>query len=471
MELYKGYELVVGLEVHAELATDSKIFCSCSTSSMAEPNSQVCPVCLGLPGAMPSLNRKAVEYAIKAGLATGCSIAPVVKMDRKNYFYPDLPKAYQISQFDIPLCENGKVMITTDEGEKSIGITRIHIEEDAGKLNHRGGGSYIDNNRCGVPLIEIVSEPDLRSAAEVTAYLKELRSILVYAGVSKCRMNMGELRCDINLSVRRPGETLGVRTEMKNLNSFAFAEKAVEYEYHRQVDVLEKGGEIVQETRRFDQDKGITLSMRRKENAGDYRFFPEPDIPVTVVSDDWVNSIRESLPKLPSERRRYYVNELGLSSYVSTTITEDKAVSDYFDEALKDCCCPVSLANLLMGDVFAMSEGGEIAIKPRSLGRLANLLGESEINSATAKKLLKALWGTDTDPVEYVDAHQMRILKDREIISQLCRNAVEKNAKSAEDYKKGKSNALKALVGAVMAASKGRADPEIVNEILLNMLK
>ena len=471
MELYKGYELVVGLEVHAELATDTKIFCSCSTSAMAEPNSQVCPVCLGLPGAMPALNKKAVEYAIKAGLATGCTIAPVVKMDRKNYFYPDLPKAYQISQFDVPLCEKGEITISADEGAKIIGITRIHIEEDAGKLNHHDGGSYIDNNRCGVPLIEIVSEPDLRSAAEVTAYLKELRSILIYAGVSKCRMNMGEFRCDINLSVRKPGEALGVRTEMKNLNSFAFAEKAVEYEYRRQVDLLESGGGIILETRRFDQDKGITLSMRRKENAGDYRFFPEPDIPVTAVSPEWVEVIKESLPKLPADRRNYYVSRLGLTAYAAETITENKDVSDYFDEALKDCAYPVQLANLLMGDVFAMSEGGEIAIKPRNLGRLAGLLGEGEISSATGKKLLKALWGTDMDPVFYVDEHQMRILRDRTLITQFCENALAKNPRSAEDYKKGKTNALKALVGAVMAASKGRADPNLVNEILLDMLK
>ncbi len=469
--MYKGYELCVGLEVHAELDTDTKIFCSCSAKPGKEPNSQVCPVCLGLPGAMPVLNKKIVEYAIKAGLATGCSIAPVVKMDRKNYFYPDLPKAYQISQFDTPLCYGGHVVIKTGSGEKSIGITRIHIEEDAGKLIHKDGGTYIDNNRCGVPLIEIVSEPDFRSAAEVTAYLKELRNILIYAGVSQCRMNMGEFRCDVNLSVRKPGEKMGTRTEMKNLNSFAFTEKAIEYEFVRQVEAIEAGGTILQETRRFDQEKGVTLSMRSKENVGDYRFFPEPDIPVTAVPEAWVKELRSSIPALPYERRKYYVNQLGLSDYTAETITDDRSAADYFDEAVRDCPYPVILANLLTGDVFAMAEEGRIAVKPRQLALLAGLLGEGEISSATGKKLLKALWGTDIDPVSYVDEHDLRLIKNRQVIAELCAAAMEKNKRSVDDYKKGKTNAFKALVGAVMGSSRGRADPNLVNEILLDMLK
>lgn len=469
--LYKGYELVVGLEVHAELCTDTKIFCSCPAGHSDIPNTQVCPVCLGLPGAMPSLNAKVVEYGIKAGLAMGCSIAPVVKMDRKNYFYPDLPKAYQISQYDVPLCYGGSLSFDMPEGNMRAGITRIHIEEDAGKLIHRDGGTYIDNNRCGVPLIEIVSEPDFRSSAQVSAYLKELRNLLIYTGVSKCRMNMGEFRCDVNLSVRKPGEAMGVRTEMKNLNSFTFAEKAIEYEFVRQVELVESGGSVLQETRRFDPASGRTFSMRNKENAGDYRFFPEPDIPVTSISQEWVEEIRASLPVLPSERRRRYVEELGLSPYMAATITEQKYAGDFFDRALESCSFPTVLANLLTGDVFAMAEGGEFLISPDSLSAVAELLGKGEISSAAGKKLLKAIWGTDTDPVEYVDRRGLRMIRDKDTIYLLCSEAVRRDPASAEDYRKGKKNALKALVGAVMAASHGRADPVAVNEILQDILK
>ena len=315
----KDYEMVVGLETHVELKTATKIFCGCSTAFGAEPNTQCCPVCIGMPGSLPVLNRQVVHYAIKAGLAVNCRIASYSKEDRKNYFYPDLPKAYQISQYDLPLCENGYLDIETGEGRKRIGITRIHIEEDAGKLIHQEGkGTLIDYNRCGVPLIEIVSEPDFRSVEEIKAYLRKLRATILYTGVSDCKMNEGSLRVDVNLSVRKKGEeTLGTRTEMKNLNSFQFIAKAVEYEFRRQVEALEAGEEIIQETRRFDQASGKTFSMRRKEDANDYRYFPDPDLPPIEVSPDLLRELQAQIPVLPDQRKKEYVKRFGLTDYAA----------------------------------------------------------------------------------------------------------------------------------------------------------
>ena len=303
-----NYETVIGLEIHAELATKTKIYCGCKNEFGGEPNTHTCPVCTGMPGSLPVLNKAVVDYAIKAGLAMNCSITQYSKQDRKNYFYPDLPKAYQISQFDLPLCRNGYLDIETEQGAKRIGITRIHIEEDAGKLvHHSEKGTMIDCNRCGVPLIEIVSEPDIRSAEEAKAYVQKLRTVLLYAGVSDCKMNEGSLRCDVNLSVRKIGDTkLGVRTEMKNINSFQFIGKAIDYEFLRQVDVIENGGKIVQETRRFDADDGKTYSMRTKENMGDYRYFTEPDLCPIVLTDEYIDNVRSSIPMLPDERKRMY---------------------------------------------------------------------------------------------------------------------------------------------------------------------
>ena len=333
MTLYKGYEMVIGLEVHVELKTKTKIFCNCKTDFGAEPNTHVCPVCMGMPGTLPVLNRKVVDYAIKAGLATNCTIARFSKQDRKNYFYPDLPKAYQISQYDLPLCEHGHVDIETENGAKRIGITRIHIEEDAGKLVHDDKlGTLIDCNRCGVPLIEIVSEPDIRSAEEADAYLRKLRAAILYTGVSDCKMNEGSLRCDVNLSVRKPGEPFGTRTEMKNLNSFQFIAKAIDYEYHRQVDALESGEGVVQETRRFDANSGKTYSMRKKEDANDYRYFPDPDLPPIVITEEKLAALKAEIPMLPDERKAIYTEKFGLTAYDSEVITNELAVADYFEE-------------------------------------------------------------------------------------------------------------------------------------------
>ena len=348
----KDYEMVAGLETHVELKTATKIFCGCSTAFGAEPNTQCCPVCTGMPGSLPVLNRQVVHYAIKAGLAVNCRIASYSKEDRKNYFYPDLPKAYQISQYDLPLCENGYLDIETGEGRKRIGITRIHIEEDAGKLIHQEGkGTLIDYNRCGVPLIEIVSEPDFRSVEEIKAYLRKLRATILYTGVSDCKMNEGSLRVDVNLSVRKKGEeTLGTRTEMKNLNSFQFIAKAVEYEFRRQVEALEAGEEIIQETRRFDQASGKTFSMRRKEDANDYRYFPDPDLPPIEVSPDLLRELQAQIPVLPDQRKKEYVKRFGLTDYAAEQITLSREAADYFEQAARRTRYPKLAANLVLSE-------------------------------------------------------------------------------------------------------------------------
>ncbi|MEG2315215.1 MAG: Asp-tRNA(Asn)/Glu-tRNA(Gln) amidotransferase subunit GatB, partial [Clostridia bacterium] len=348
-----AYEMVIGLETHVELRTQSKIFCSCKNSFGAEPNTYVCPVCMGLPGALPVFNEQVLRYAAIAGMATNCHVHHRSRFDRKNYFYPDLPKAYQISQFYRPLCERGYLRVQTSEGEKRIGITRIHIEEDAGKLLHDAkNGTALDMNRCGVPLIEIVSEPDVRSAEEAVAYLRKLRAILTYTGVSDCRMNEGSLRCDVNLSIHKPGEPFGVRTEMKNLNSFQSVERAIEAEYTRQLAAVEAGEAIVQETRRYDQKTGKTTSMRRKENSADYRYFPDPDLPEVYLSDAEMAELCARIPALPDERREQYMREYGLTAYAAEQLTAERWLAEYFENAVKQAASPVGLANLLLGEVF-----------------------------------------------------------------------------------------------------------------------
>ena len=342
MKTWQGYEMVIGLEVHAELSTASKIFCGCSTAFGAQPNTQCCPVCTGMPGTLPVLNHQVLEYAIMAGLATNCRIARYSKFDRKNYFYPDLPKAYQISQYDLPICQDGYLDIETEEGQKRIGITRIHMEEDAGKLVHlEGQGTLVDCNRCGVPLIEIVSEPHLSSGEEAKAYLQKLRAVLLYTGVSDCRMNEGSLRCDVNLSVRKIGDDqLGTRTEMKNLNSFQSVVRAIDYEFQRQVKALQAGEEIIQETRRFDAQSGKTSSLRSKENADDYRYFPEPDLPPIEVTDEMLSSLKRRIPELPDTRKARYISEFSLSPYIAEQITLRRERADYFEQAAAGCAYP-----------------------------------------------------------------------------------------------------------------------------------
>lgn len=473
MTLYKGYEMVIGLEVHVELKTKTKIFCNCKTDFGAEPNTHVCPVCMGMPGTLPVLNKKVVDYAIKAGLATNCTIARFSKQDRKNYFYPDLPKAYQISQYDLPLCEHGYVDIETANGSKRIGITRIHIEEDAGKLVHDAKlGTLIDCNRCGVPLIEIVSEPDIRSAEEADAYLRKLRAAILYTGVSDCKMNEGSLRCDVNLSVRKPGEPFGTRTEMKNINSFQFIAKAIDYEYRRQVDALESGEGVVQETRRFDADSGKTYSMRKKEDANDYRYFPDPDLPPIVITEEKLAALKAEIPMLPDERKKLYAETYGLTAYDSEVITNELAVADYFEKTACATRYPKLAANMLITDILRNydSETGDLPVKPERLAALADLLGDGKINSSTGKKIVAELLANDFDPAAYVAEHELEQINDRAVLEQAVREVLMSDAKSVTSYKAGKTAALKALIGKVMAKTGGKANPVTVNELMQTLI-
>ena len=468
--MIKDYEMVIGLEVHVELKTETKIFCSCPTTFGAAPNTQTCPVCLGLPGTLPVLNGKVVDYAVKAGLATNCTIARYSKQDRKNYFYPDLPKAYQISQYDLPLCEHGWLDIETAEGAKRIGITRIHMEEEAGKLVHDDEkGTMIDCNRCGVPLIEIVSEPDIRSAEEAKAYLQKLRAIILYTGVSDCKMNEGSLRCDVNLSVRKKGtEAFGTRTEMKNLNSFQFIVKAIEYEYKRQVEAIEAGEKIIQETRRFDANSGKTYSMRTKENANDYRYFPDPDLPPIKLTDEKIAALQAQIPRLPDARKKEYMEKYGLSAYDGEVLTTDMALADYFEQAAAETKYPKLVANMLLSEVMRLADGEDSICKilPNRMAALASLSGDGVINSATVKKLIKELWEADFDVEEKVVREGLAQVSDEAVILKWVQEAIQQNPKSVADYKKGKKAAAKAIVGKVMAVSGGKANPTVVDRLV-----
>lgn len=475
MTLYKGYEMVIGLEVHAELKTETKIFCSCPTAFGAAPNTQCCPVCMGLPGTLPVLNRKVVDYAVKAGLATHCTIASYSKEDRKNYFYPDLPKAYQISQYDLPLCREGYLDIETESGAKRIGITRIHIEEDAGKLIHDDkNGTMIDCNRCGVPLIEIVSEPDIRSAQEAKAYLQKLRAIILYTGVSDCRMEEGSLRCDVNLSVRKAGETaFGTRTEMKNLNSFQFIVKAIEYEYRRQVDELENGGVILQETRRFDPDSGKTFAMRGKENANDYRYFPDPDLPPIVLDAATVAALGAAIPELPDARKKTYMEKYGLTAYDAEILTSEKEMADYFEKAAAVTAFPKLAANLLISEFLRLlpGEGFDCPVQPGHLGELATLLGNEEINSSTAKKVIKALFEKDGSPRALVEKEGLFQINDEALLGKLVDEVIAENPQSVADFRRGKTAAAKSLVGQVMKKTAGNGNPVLINRLMNEALE
>ena len=481
--LYKGYEMVIGLEVHCELRTRTKIFCSCPTDFGAEPNTQCCPVCMGLPGTLPVLNRKVVDYAVKAGLATNCTIANYSKQDRKNYFYPDLPKAYQISQYDLPLCEHGWLDVEVDGGtdgesvSKRIGITRIHIEEDAGKLVHDAEkGTLIDCNRCGVPLIEIVSEPDIRSSAEAVAYVRKLRSILLYTGVSDCRMQEGSLRCDVNLSVRKAGETaFGTRTEMKNINSFTFIQRAIDFEYKRQVDALENGEIITQETRRFDPNTGKTSCMRKKEDANDYRYFPDPDLPPIRLSDEVIGSLRAEIPVLPDERKKQYMQRYGLTAYDAEQLTSSRELADYFESCAAKTDYPKLLANLFLAEIFRLlpPEFGadDLRADPAHLASVAQLMGDGTVNSGTAKKLACEVWKENIDPVSAVAERGLAQMNDPAVITEWVRQALEESPKLVADYRAGKTKAASALIGRAMAKSQGKANPVLLGQIAMELLQ
>ncbi len=475
MSIFDDYELVCGLEVHVELKTETKIFCSCPTAFGAEPNTQCCPICAGLPGALPVLNRRVVELAVRAGLALGCEISSYSIEERKNYFYPDLPKAYQISQLERPLCTGGHVDIISEGKAKRIGITQIHIEEDAGKLIHGENGTLIDLNRCGVPLIEIVSEPDIRSAKEAADFARRLRSILMFAGVSDCKMNEGSLRCDVNLSVRKKGDTaLGTRTETKNINSFTFVEKAVESEFRRQVELVSSGQTVKMETRRFDASTGSTETMRVKETADDYRYFPDPDLPPIELDESELERIRLELPRLPDERRAEYL-ELGLCEKDADQLISELELSELFDAARRETEYPKLLANLILGELLSVSEG-ELIASPSALAGVSRLCGAGTINSSTAKKLVRLLHasakrGESLDPETYVRENELMQIRDPELLRGIVKSALDSDPKAVAAYRAGKTSAAKAIMGRIMAMTKGRGDPVLLDELLCEALK
>ena len=468
--LRNDYEMVMGLEVHAELSTKTKIFCSCPTEFGGDPNTHTCPICMAMPGTLPVLNEKVVEYAVKAGLATNCEISRDSKNDRKNYFYPDLPKAYQISQFDKPLCEHGYIEIEDDEGNpKKIRLTRIHIEEDAGKLNHNefGGGSLVDLNRAGVPLIEIVSEPDLRSSGEAERYLKKLKSILEYIEVSDCKMQEGSLRADVNVSVRKKGsDKLGTRTEMKNMNSF---------EAERQADVIEDGGKIDQETLRWDDVSGKTFPMRDKEDAQDYRYFPDPDLVAIRLSEEYIENIKNNLPELPESRKARYMDEFKLSEKDSNLLTASKYLSNLFEEAEEICKNAKAVANWILSDISRIlnekeMEAEEIPFTGKELAKLVELIEKGTISSAIGKKVITELFENPKDPEEIIKEKGWIQISDEGAIKEVVMKVLENNPQSVADYKAGKDKALGFLVGQAMKETKGKANPQMLNKMFLEEL-
>ena len=474
------YEKVIGLEVHAELSTKTKIFCSCSNEFGADPNTNVCPICMAMPGTLPVLNEKVVEYAVKAGLATNCEISRNSKNDRKNYFYPDTPKAYQISQFDKPLCEHGYIEIEDDDGNpKKIGITRIHIEEDAGKLNHNefGAGSLVDLNRAGVPLIEIVSEPDLRSSGEVDRYLKKLKSILEYIEVSDCKMQEGSLRADVNVSVRKMGaKEFGTRTETKNMNSFRAITREIDYEAERQIEVLEAGGKIEQETLRWDDISGKTFSMRDKEDAQDYRYFPEPDLVAIRLSDEYIENIKKNLPEMPESRRERYKSEFKLSEKDARMLTSSKYLSNMFEAAEAICKNPKAVANWLLSDVSRILnekelEPDSIPFTAGELAKLVELIDKGTISSAIGKKVVEELFENPKDPEEIIKEKGWIQISDEGAIKEVVQKVLANNPQSIADYKAGKDRALGFLVGQAMKETKGKANPQMLNKMFLEELK
>ena len=475
----EDYEIVMGLEVHCELSTKTKIFCSCPTTFGAEPNTQCCPICMAMPGTLPVLNEKVVEYAVKAGLATNCKIARNSKNDRKNYFYPDLPKAYQISQFDLPLCYEGGVTIETEEGEKVIRLTRIHIEEDAGKLNHDeyGRGSFVDLNRAGVPLIEVVSEPDLRSKEEVESYLRKLKSIFEYIEVSDCKMQEGSLRADVNVSVRKKGSTeFGTRTEMKNMNSFRSITRAIEYEANRQIDVIENGGIIEQETLRWDDVSGKTFPMRDKEDAQDYRYFPDPDLVAIRLSDEYIENIKNSLPELPESRKKRYLEDMDLTEKAANFVTGSKYYSNMFEEATGICNNPKSVSNWIMSDIARIlnereEEPEDLKFTGKELGELVSLIDKGTISSAIAKKVLEEMFVNPEKPSKIIEAKGWVQISDEGAIKEVVNKILEANPQSVADYKAGKDKALGFLVGQAMKETKGKANPQMLNKMFLEELK
>ena len=473
---YSDYEIVMGLEVHSELKTNTKIFCDCKNEFGGEPNTHCCPICTGMPGTLPVLNGQVVEFAVKAGLATNCKINQFSKQDRKNYFYPDLPKAYQVSQFDLPLCYEGEVEIEVDGEIRKIGITRIHIEEDAGKLNHEENGTLVDYNRCGVPLIEIVSEPDFRSPKEVGIYMEKMRTILLYADVSDCKMNEGSLRCDVNLSVRKKGAPeFGTRTEMKNINSFAFAVKAAEYEAKRQIKVIEGGGKIIQESRRWDEVKGVTVSMRVKEDAHDYRYFPEPDLMPIITTDATIEKWKSELPVMPDVRMKTYIEDYKIAPTEAKLLVDSRRIADFFEGAAQVSKNPKSVGSWIITEVFGRisedtKEQGSLPIKAVDLGALVNLIEDNIISSKIAKAVFAKMWETGKAPGLIVEEDGLKQNSNSDELRVMAEEVIANNPKPVEDYLSGKEAAIQSLMGQMMKATRGKANPKMVITLLKDLL-
>ncbi len=473
------YEAVIGLEVHAQLLTQSKIFCGCSTRFGGSPNANTCPVCLGLPGVLPVLNKKVVEYAVMTGLATGCSVAPESVFARKNYFYPDLPKGYQISQYELPLCTGGSVDIKTGNGVKRIGITRIHVEEDAGKLVHAGGsfdaahGSLVDLNRAGVPLIEIVSEPDLRSPAEAREYMQTLRDVLVYLGVCDGNLEEGSLRCDANVSIMPEGsKQFGTRAEIKNMNSFRFLQEALEYEIERQTGLLEGGGRVVQETRLWDSDRGVTLPMRGKEEAHDYRYFPDPDLVPVRVSKEWVEEIRAGIPELRRQKVARYVGEWGLPEYDAGVLTAERATAEWFEQAVAAGAPPKAASNWVMGELIRLrKEGGQGRVTPVQLAALIGLVEKGAISSTAARTVFAECFASGKDPAKVMEEKGLSQVSDEGAIREAVEQVIAAHPDEVAALRGGKDKLIGFLVGQVMKRMGGKANPQVVNRLLTEVIR
>ncbi|EFF68771.1 Asp-tRNA(Asn)/Glu-tRNA(Gln) amidotransferase subunit GatB [Eshraghiella crossota] len=476
----KEYETVIGLEVHVELATKTKIFCGCSTAFGGAPNTHTCPVCTGMPGSLPVLNKKVVEYAAAVGLATNCNITKDCKFDRKNYFYPDNPQNYQISQLYLPICRDGHVDIELEDGTvKPVRIHEIHMEEDAGKLVHDdwSGESLVDFNRSGVPLIEIVSEPDMRSAKEVIAYLEKLRLIIQYLGASDCKLQEGSMRADVNLSVREVGTAeFGTRTETKNLNSFSAIERAIEAEKNRQIDLIESGEKVVQETRRWNDDKEYSYAMRSKEDAQDYRYFPDPDLVPIHISDEWLEEIRSRQPEFKTEKMKRYKEEYGIPDYDIEILTDSKKLADIFEQTTAICNNPKKVSNWLMVETMRIikeksMDVSDISFSPANLAALIKLTDDGSINSSVAKEVFEKIFDEDIDPVKYVEENGLKQVNDEGALKKTVEDVIAANPQSVEDYRSGKEKAIGFLVGQTMKAMKGKANPAMVNDMLKELLK
>ncbi|KGO12646.1 Asp-tRNA(Asn)/Glu-tRNA(Gln) amidotransferase subunit GatB [Clostridium botulinum] len=467
------FEAVIGLEVHAELSTNTKIYCGCTTEFGGQPNTHVCPICLGLPGSLPQLNKRVVEYGIKAGLALNCSINKVCRMDRKNYFYPDCPKNYQITQDEVPICRDGYIEIELENGEKKkIGIERIHMEEDAGKLLHTNAGTLVDYNRAGVPLIEIVSRPDIRTPEEATKYLEKLKSILSSIEVSDCKMEQGSLRCDGNISVRPVGsEKFGVRSEIKNMNSFKALEKALSYEYDRHVETVTKGEILEQETRRWDEANSVTVLMRSKEKANDYRYFPEGDLVTLNISDEWIEEVRKTIPELPHEKAKRFINEFGIPKYDAMVLTLTMDMAKFFEETAVKSEDAKAASNWLMGDISRLMNEKTIEVKdlkfnPEQLAQLIKLINARTISNNIGKKVLDDMFKSGKNPKDIVEEKGLVQNNDEGAILEVVKKIIDNNPQSIEDFKNGKKRALGFLVGLVMKETKGKANPQIVNKLV-----